>query len=192
MSGLGHGRRRLYRQPHGVGTARRGRGRRGARPAFDRLRLGGARPRRSSSSATSATARWSARSSASTQVDAIIHFAGSIVVPESVADPLGYYENNTCKTRALIEAAVREQGAAFHLLLDRRRLWQRPASSRCARTRRSTPESPYGLSKLMTRMDAARRGRRARLRLHGAALFQRRRRRSAAAAPASRRRAPRI
>src|ERR1700754_3068549 len=33
-------------------------------------------------------------------VDAIIHFAGSIVVPESVADPLGYYENNTCKTRA--------------------------------------------------------------------------------------------
>ncbi|RWG10750.1 MAG: UDP-glucose 4-epimerase, partial [Mesorhizobium sp.] len=42
------------------------------------------------------------------KVDAIIHFAGSIVVPESVADPLGYYENNTCKTRALIETAVRE------------------------------------------------------------------------------------
>ena len=41
-------------------------------------------------------------------VDAIIHFAGSIVVPESVADPLGYYENNTCKTRTLIETAVRE------------------------------------------------------------------------------------
>ena len=40
-------------------------------------------------------------------VDAIIHFAGSIVVPELVADPLSYYENNTCKTRALIEAAVR-------------------------------------------------------------------------------------
>src|SRR5215217_3006052 len=36
-------------------------------------------------------------------VDAIIHFAGSIVVPESIADPLGYYENNTCKTRALLE-----------------------------------------------------------------------------------------
>ena len=39
-------------------------------------------------------------------VDAIIHFAGSIVVPESVADPLGYYLNNTVKSRALIEAAV--------------------------------------------------------------------------------------
>src|SRR5438067_454318 len=40
------------------------------------------------------------------QVDAIIHFAGSIVVPESVADPLGYYLNNTVKSRTLIEAAV--------------------------------------------------------------------------------------
>ena len=40
-------------------------------------------------------------------VDAIIHFAGSIVVPESVSDPLGYYLNNTVKSRALIESAVR-------------------------------------------------------------------------------------
>src|SRR6218665_3614259 len=39
-------------------------------------------------------------------IDAIIHFAGSIVVPESVADPLGYYENNTVKSRALIASAV--------------------------------------------------------------------------------------
>src|SRR5690606_17751607 len=36
-------------------------------------------------------------------IDAVIHFAGSIVVPESVADPLAYYRNNTCKTRTLIE-----------------------------------------------------------------------------------------
>ncbi len=41
------------------------------------------------------------------KVDAIIHFAGSIVVPESVADPLGYYLNNTVKSRALIESAVK-------------------------------------------------------------------------------------
>src|SRR6476661_3967049 len=39
--------------------------------------------------------------------DAVIHFAGSIVVPESVTDPLGYYLNNTVKTRALIEVAVK-------------------------------------------------------------------------------------
>lgn len=40
-------------------------------------------------------------------VDAIIHFAGSIVVPESVSDPLGYYLNNTVKSHSLIESAVR-------------------------------------------------------------------------------------
>jgi hypothetical protein len=38
------------------------------------------------------------------KVSAIIHFAGSIVVPDSVTDPLGYYNNNTCKSRSLIES----------------------------------------------------------------------------------------
>ena len=46
-------------------------------------------------------------------VGAIMHFAGSIVVPESVADPLKYYHNNTAKSRALIAAAVQAGGAAF-------------------------------------------------------------------------------
>ena len=46
-------------------------------------------------------------------VDAIIHFAGSIVVPESVADPLGYYDNNTGRTRALLEAAVQNNVKRF-------------------------------------------------------------------------------
>ncbi|HEY0566753.1 MAG TPA: NAD-dependent epimerase/dehydratase family protein, partial [Xanthobacteraceae bacterium] len=41
------------------------------------------------------------------RVDTIIHFAASIVVPDSVADPLGYYRNNTVNSRALIEAAVK-------------------------------------------------------------------------------------
>lgn len=40
------------------------------------------------------------------KIDAIIHFAGSIVVPESVADPLGYYHNNTVKSRSLIASAI--------------------------------------------------------------------------------------
>ena len=47
-----------------------------------------------------------ARLIAEHKIDAIIHFAGSIVVPDSVADPLGYYLNNTVKSRALIAAAV--------------------------------------------------------------------------------------
>src|SRR5215831_16524374 len=40
-------------------------------------------------------------------VDAVIHFAASVVVPDSVADPLGYYRNNTANSRSLIECAVR-------------------------------------------------------------------------------------
>src|SRR4029079_5779841 len=47
------------------------------------------------------------------QIDAIIHFAGSIVVPESVADPLAYYLNNTVKSRALIAAVVRHKVPRF-------------------------------------------------------------------------------
>jgi UDP-glucose 4-epimerase len=49
-------------------------------------------------------------------VDAIVHFAGSIVVPESVADPLGYYRNNTVNSRTLIEAAVK--GGARHFIFS--------------------------------------------------------------------------
>jgi UDP-glucose 4-epimerase len=41
------------------------------------------------------------------KIDAILHFAAKIVVPESIADPLAYYLNNTAKTRALLEAAVK-------------------------------------------------------------------------------------
>ena len=39
-------------------------------------------------------------------IDSVIHFAGSVVVPESVAAPLVYYDNNTGKTRALLETLV--------------------------------------------------------------------------------------
>src|ERR1017187_2801817 len=48
------------------------------------------------------------------KVEAIVHFAGSIIVPESVADPLGYYLNNTVKSRALIAAAVK--GGVRHFI----------------------------------------------------------------------------
>src|SRR3954454_13185933 len=40
---------------------------------------------------------------------AIIHFAASIVVPESVSDPLAYYKNNTVNSRSLIDCAVRHR-----------------------------------------------------------------------------------
>src|SRR3954464_11263480 len=47
-----------------------------------------------------------ARTIAERGIGAIMHFAGSVVVPESVSDPLKYYRNNTGNSRALLSAAV--------------------------------------------------------------------------------------
>ncbi len=83
------------------------------------------------------------------QVDAVIHFAGSIVVPESVSDPLGYYENNTVKTRALLEAVVRE--AVPHFIFSSTAAVYGGAGLDPVREDAPLkPESPYGASKLMT------------------------------------------
>jgi UDP-glucose 4-epimerase len=83
------------------------------------------------------------------RVDAIIHFAGSIVVPESVADPLGYYENNTCATRALLEAAVR--GGVPHVIFSSTAAVYGASGLRpVAEDAPLNPESPYGRSKLMS------------------------------------------
>ena len=83
------------------------------------------------------------------EVDAIIHFAGSIIVPELVADPLSYYENNTCKTRALIEAAVR--GNVRHFIFSSTAAVYGSGGAEPVREdARLAPESPYGLSKLMS------------------------------------------
>ncbi|MCF6100258.1 UDP-glucose 4-epimerase GalE [Mesorhizobium muleiense] len=82
-------------------------------------------------------------------VDAIIHFAGSIVVPESVADPLGYYENNTCKTRTLIETAVHE-GVPNFIFSSTAAVYGGAGLEPVREDARLAPESPYGLSKLMS------------------------------------------
>jgi UDP-glucose 4-epimerase len=83
------------------------------------------------------------------EVDAIIHFAGSIVVPESVADPLAYYENNTCKSRALIEAAVAESVEHF-IFSSTAAVYGAAGLEPVREDARLAPESPYGASKLMT------------------------------------------
>ncbi len=59
---------------------------------------------------------------AENDIDAIIHFAGSAVVPASIEDPLAYYDNNTGKTRILVSAAINAGIRRFDLLLNRRRL----------------------------------------------------------------------
>ncbi len=82
-------------------------------------------------------------------VTGIIHFAGSIVVPESVADPLGYYNNNTVKSRALIEAAV-ATGVEHFIFSSTAAVYGDAKETPLRETAPLEPMSPYGSSKLMT------------------------------------------
>jgi UDP-glucose 4-epimerase len=83
-------------------------------------------------------------------VDAIIHFAGSIIVPESVADPLAYYENNTVKSRALIAAAVAYK-VPYFVFSSTAAVYGTPQGIEpVLEDTPLSPESPYGSSKLMT------------------------------------------
>jgi UDP-glucose 4-epimerase len=91
-------------------------------------------------------------------IDAIVHFAGSIVVPESVARPLDYYENNTVKTRVLLDFAVRA-GIPHFVFSSTAAVYGTPETMEpVSETSRLSPESPYGSSKLMSEImlrDAA-------------------------------------
>jgi len=82
-------------------------------------------------------------------VDAVIHFAGSIVVPDSVADPLGYYDNNVVRTRALIQAVV-EAGVKQFIFSSTATVYAEDAAQPLAEDARKAPISPYARSKLMT------------------------------------------
>jgi UDP-glucose 4-epimerase len=83
------------------------------------------------------------------KIDAIIHFAGSIVVPESVADPLGYYLNNTCKSRSLLAVAVETKIPHF-IFSSTAAVYGIAKVSPVTEDIELTPISPYGSSKLMT------------------------------------------
>lgn len=83
------------------------------------------------------------------RVDAVIHFAGSIIVPESVSDPLAYYENNTCKTRALIETAI-GCGVSHFIFSSTAAVYGAGGLEPVGEDARLAPESPYGVSKLMS------------------------------------------
>ena len=92
------------------------------------------------------------------EVSAIIHFAGSIVVPESVADPLGYYNNNTVKSRALMEVAV-AMGVKRFIFSSTAAVYGMTGEAPVDEDAALKPMSPYGSSKLMTEImlaDAAR------------------------------------
>jgi UDP-glucose 4-epimerase len=92
------------------------------------------------------------------KVEAIIHFAGSIVVPDSMVDPLGYYMNNTVKSRSLIETAV-VKGVKHFIFSSTAAVYGMPAVNPVSEDALLNPISPYGASKLMTEWmlrDAAR------------------------------------
>ena len=90
-----------------------------------------------------------ARIFAERNIRAIMHFAGSIVVPESVEKPLDYYLNNTVKSRALIEAAVKA-GVPHMIFSSTAATYGIPEFSPVAEDVAKKPINPYGWSKLMT------------------------------------------
>ena len=83
------------------------------------------------------------------RIDAVAHFAAKIVVPESVADPLGYYLANTVKTRALIETAARTNVRHF-IFSSTAAVYGEPEVVPVPETLATNPINPYGRSKLMS------------------------------------------
>jgi len=82
-------------------------------------------------------------------VRSVVHFAGSIVVPESVVNPLEYYRNNTASSRTLIQACV-ETGVKTFVFSSSAAVYGAPDRVPVAETASTVPVNPYGTSKLMT------------------------------------------
>ena len=85
------------------------------------------------------------------RVDAIMHFAAKIVVPDSVADPLAYYLANTVKSRALLQAAV-TGGVKSFIFSSTAAVYGEPATSPVSEDVAFSPINPYGRSKMMTEL----------------------------------------
>ncbi|MGO9803107.1 MAG: UDP-glucose 4-epimerase GalE [Steroidobacteraceae bacterium] len=82
-------------------------------------------------------------------VDTVMHFAAYTIVPESVREPLKYYGNNTCATRALIECCV-EAGVSSFVFSSTAAVYGTPAEGVAAESTPTAPINPYGTSKLMS------------------------------------------
>ena len=80
---------------------------------------------------------------------AVMHFAGSTVVPESVGNPLKYYGNNTCASRNLLDASLRA-GVERFIFSSTAAVYGNPEQLPVDEGVALAPISPYGASKLMT------------------------------------------
>jgi UDP-glucose 4-epimerase len=83
------------------------------------------------------------------QVETVIHFAAHTVVPESVADPLEYYRNNTCATRNLL-ACCADAGVKHFVFSSTAAVYGTPDQDQCWEDTPTRPINPYGMSKLMS------------------------------------------
>jgi UDP-glucose 4-epimerase len=82
-------------------------------------------------------------------IDSIVHFAGSVVVPDSMRDPLAYYRNNTMTTRSLLNASVK-CGVNRFIFSSTAAVYGNPDRMPVTEDAPTRPMSPYGSSKLMT------------------------------------------
>jgi UDP-glucose 4-epimerase len=82
-------------------------------------------------------------------IESIIHFAGSVVVPESMRDPLGYYRNNFMTARNLLNVAVK-RGINRFIFSSTAAVYGNPDQVPVPEHAPTRPLSPYGSSKLMT------------------------------------------
>ena len=82
-------------------------------------------------------------------IDTVMHFAAHTIVPESVADPLKYYRNNTASSRTLLEVAARHKVRNF-VFSSTAAVYGIPEGGRASEDSPTQPINPYGTSKLMT------------------------------------------
>jgi UDP-glucose 4-epimerase len=82
-------------------------------------------------------------------IDTVMHFAAHTIVPESVADPLKYYRNNTCSSRTLLEAAA-AHGVRNIVFSSTAAVYGIPDGGKASEDAPTRPINPYGTSKLMT------------------------------------------
>ncbi len=84
-------------------------------------------------------------------IDSVLHFAAHTIVPESVADPLKYYGNNTCSTRSLLQCCA-EAGVKHFIFSSTAAVYGIPETIPVTEEAPKQPINPYGTSKLMSEM----------------------------------------